>query len=357
MKNRPIGVSAGDPAGIGAEITLKALKAISERPDGFRNGIVVYGSGQVLRDAAERDRLGARIVERDTPSNWPRVSVISAAEPRTAIAMGKVAAEAGRIAYASVVRAAEHAKKNRIRAIVTAPISKEAVNLAGHRIAGHTELLADFSGTDKVCMMLAHENLRVTHLSTHTALANVPALLTKERLACVIDLTLEALHQLGIGSPRIAVAALNPHAGEGGLFGSEDLEVTAPLIERYQSRGVDVDGPIPGDTVFLRAVAGEFDAVVAMFHDQGHIPVKFLGFRVDPESGRWVGLSGVNVTLGLPFVRTSVDHGTAFDIAGTGVASAQSMIDAIDFAAMLSSRNRAPRKNQPKEEPTEGRVN
>jgi 4-hydroxythreonine-4-phosphate dehydrogenase len=187
-------------------------------------------------------------------------------------------------------------------------------------------------------MMLAHGDLRVSHVSTHTALANVPALLTHARLSRVIDLTHDALIRLGIAKPRIAVAGLNPHAGESGLFGKEDSEVIAPVVARYRAAGMAISGPIPGDTVFVRALAREFDAVIAIYHDQGHIPVKLLGFRIDPATGRWIGLSGVNVTLGLPFVRTSVDHGTAFDIAGKGIASAQSMMEAIEFALNLVSR-------------------
>jgi len=185
--------------------------------------------------------------------------------------------------------------------------------------------------------MLAHGDLRVSHVSTHTALANVPKLLTPERLARVIDLTQEALRRLGVSAPRVAVAGLNPHAGEGGLFGTEDADVIAPVVERYRRAGFSVSGPIPGDTIFVRALAGEFDAVIAIYHDQGHIPVKLLGFRVDRATGRWLGLSGVNVTLGLPFIRTSVDHGVAFDIAGKGVASAQSMKEAIAYALNLAS--------------------
>ncbi len=159
----------------------------------------------------------------------------------------------------------------------------------------------------------------------------------------VIELTIEALHDLGIADPRIGVCGLNPHAGEGGMFGDEERAVLRPLIEDFRQRGVRIDGPLPGDTIFVKAVAGEFDAVVAMFHDQGHIPVKLLGFSVDPETGRWTGLSGVNVTLGLPIIRTSVDHGTAFDIAGRGEANAQSMVEAIEFAAVMAARRVAAR--------------
>jgi 4-hydroxythreonine-4-phosphate dehydrogenase len=252
--------------------------------------------------------------------------------------MGQVQAEAGEVAYAAIAAAVKDAMSGKISAIVTAPISKDALNLAGHPYSGHTEMLADLSGTSGACMMLAHGDLRVSHVTTHTALANVPALLTDARLSRVIDLTHDALLRLGIAEPRIAVAGLNPHAGESGLFGKEDGAVIAPAVARYRAAGMAISGPISGDTVFVRALAREFDAVIAIYHDQGHIPVKLLGFKVDPASGRWIGLSGVNVTLGLPFVRTSVDHGTAFDIAGKGVASAQSMVEAIEFALNLVSR-------------------
>jgi 4-hydroxythreonine-4-phosphate dehydrogenase len=190
-------------------------------------------------------------------------------------------------------------------------------------------------------MLLAHENLRVAHVSTHVPLSRVPSLVTPKRLTRVIDLTLAALKAFGVGEARIGVAALNPHGGEGGLFGTEDAEVIAPVVEGYRARGVRIAGPVSGDTIFVRALSGEFDAVIAMFHDQGHIPIKLLGFKVDRATGAWTSLRGVNITLGLPFVRTSVDHGTAFDIAGKGIASAESMVEAIDLAARLALPMRA----------------
>src|SRR5262249_24624419 len=175
---------------------------------------------------------------------------------------------------------------------------------------------------------LIHNKLRVSHVSTHVALAKVPELVTPARLTRVVKLTIGALRSFGIERPRIGVAALNPHAGEGGLFGREDTDVVAPTIAALRDDGLDVSGPLSGDTIFVRALAGAFDAVIAMFHDQGHIPIKLLGFKVDAASGQWTALTGVNVTLGLPFVRTSVDHGTAFDIAGKAIASADSLIEA-----------------------------
>lgn len=184
-------------------------------------------------------------------------------------------------------------------------------------------------------MMLAHGGMRVSHVSTHCALSEVPSRVTPVRIRRVLDVTLDALQALGIAQPRIAVAGLNPHAGESGLLGHEDRDVIAPVIAAYAAEGHAVTGPWAGDTVFIKLRAGQFDAVVAMFHDQGHIPVKLLGFSIDPATGAWQSVSGVNVTLGLPILRTSVDHGTAFDISGRGIANADSMIDAITYAADL----------------------
>ena len=184
-------------------------------------------------------------------------------------------------------------------------------------------------------MMLAHGGMRVSHVSTHCALEEVPKRATAARIAHVTDLTLATLRRMGIAEPRVAIAALNPHAGEGGIFGRHDIDVTAPLVAAYQTRGEKVFGPVPGDTVFVRLRGGDFDAVVAMYHDQGHIPVKLLGFNVDPETGRWTALNGVNVTLGLPVIRTSVDHGTAFDIAGKGIAEETSLVEAVDYALAM----------------------
>jgi 4-phospho-D-threonate 3-dehydrogenase / 4-phospho-D-erythronate 3-dehydrogenase len=336
VSDLPIGITMGDPAGVGPEITLKGLRDLFARRGEIP--VIVYGSLAALRVAAERYSIPAVIDGEGTAARWPRVSVSLVPEPTSPPTMGEVQAEAGEVAYAAIAEAVKDAMASKICAIVTAPISKEALNLSGHVYSGQTEMLADLSDTAGTCMMLAHGDLRVSHVSTHTALANVPALLTDTRLSRVIELTYDALSRLGIAKPRIAVAGLNPHAGESGLFGKEDGEVIAPVVARYHATGMSIRGPIPGDTVFVRALAREFDAVIAIYHDQGHIPVKLLGFRVDPGTGRWIGLSGVNVTLGLPFVRTSVDHGTAFDIAGKGIASAQSMIEAIEFALNLVSR-------------------
>jgi 4-hydroxythreonine-4-phosphate dehydrogenase len=343
MSARRIGITMGDPAGIGPEIILKALAELAQRDGEGAVSPIVYGTRSVMEAAAGALGLDVAFVDPSPKAAWPTVALVECGEPKQPIVIAATAAEAGRLAFAAIDRAVKDAMAGRIAAIVTAPISKEAVNLAGYAYAGHTDMLADLTQSRDTCMLLAHENLRVAHVSTHVALARVPSLVTPERLTRVLELTLNALHRFGMAKPRIAVAALNPHAGEGGLFGKEDATVIAPTVEAFRRRGEDVSGPIPGDTVFVRALGNEFDAVIAMYHDQGHIPLKLLGFRIDPVARKWTALSGVNVTLGLPFVRTSVDHGTAFDIAGKGIASAQSMVEAIDFAlAMTSDKGGAP---------------
>jgi 4-hydroxythreonine-4-phosphate dehydrogenase len=336
--NRPVrlGLTMGDPAGIGPEILLLACKQLAPRVLRRELDLVAIGTQSVLEAAAAALGLDMRTVTGTNAAVWPDVALVEAASQRAEFAIGQVSVEAGRLAYAAVDASVRLAMANEIDAIVTAPFSKEAINLAGYPYSGHTELLARLTGRPGTVMMLAHGNLRVSHVSTHVAVAKVPSLVTPERVRRVIDLTCAALATLGIEAPRIAVAALNPHAGEGGLFGSEDENVLAPLIASYLQQGLDISGPHPGDTVFVKAVAGQFDAVIAMYHDQGHIPVKLLGFRIDQKTGLWKDLGGVNVTLGLPIIRTSVDHGTAFDIARAGSANPQSMVEAIDYAYRLA---------------------
>jgi len=237
----------------------------------------------------------------------------------------------------------DDARQGRIDGIATAPINKEALNAAGYAYAGHTEILAELTGSKDSCMLLAHDRLMVSHVTTHVALAEVPRRITPERLRRVFELTHRALLDLGIARPRIGVCALNPHAGEGGLFGREDVDVILPVIEEFRARGMAFEGPVPGDTVFVKALGGQFDAVVAMFHDQGHVAVKTLGFAMDPATGRMSALSGVNVTLGLPIIRTSVDHGTAFDIVGRGIARSTNLAVALRQAAEWARARRAQR--------------
>jgi len=330
-----LGLTMGDPAGIGPEIILSAARDLAARTAGGEFALVAIGTPRCFEETALRLGFGADIVTGTAAIEWPRVPVIAAASTEAAIAPGLLSAEAGRLAYAAIERAVALALAGEIDAVVTAPISKEALHLAGHDYPGHTEILAELTGSRSSCMMLVHERLRVSHVSTHLALAEAPKRVTPERLRYVIDLTHQALVDLGFARPRIGVCALNPHAGEGGMFGREEIDVIAPVIESFRARGLAITGPVPADTIYVKALAGQFDAIVAMYHDQGHIAVKTLGFVMDPKSGRMSALSGVNVTLGLPIVRTSVDHGTAFDIAGKGVANPQSMIEAIEVAGQL----------------------
>ncbi|MGB9879247.1 MAG: 4-hydroxythreonine-4-phosphate dehydrogenase PdxA, partial [Anaerolineae bacterium] len=238
---------------------------------------------------------------------------------------GKVDPMTGQAAYECVVKAVELALAGEIAAIVTSALHKEALNLAGHHFAGHTELLAHLCGVKNVTMLLVAGDFRVSHVSTHVPLREAISWVKRERILEVTQLTHQALQKLGIAQPRLAVAGLNPHAGEGGLFGDEEEREIRPAVEAAQAQGIDVSGPIPPDTVFYRMKEGQFDAVVAMYHDQGHIPVKVLAFE-----------RGVNVTLGLPIIRTSVDHGTAFDKAGKGTAKPDSMIEALKLAARMA---------------------
>jgi 4-hydroxythreonine-4-phosphate dehydrogenase len=278
------------------------------------------------------------ITSGDPAGIGPEIAARAAADPRVlevcepivygpphAFTPGVLSAEAGRAAYDVIVRAVADARSGLVDAIATAPINKEAFRLAGLKWNGHTDLLAHLTGAEHVAMMFDSDKLRVVLATVHVALADVPKTLNEEGLRATIELTARELPRFGISKPRIAVAGLNPHAGEHGLFGDEEQRIIGPAIDACRKLGIDVHGPFPADTIFVRAVRGEFDVVVACYHDQGLIPVKLLAFG-----------EAVNVTLGLPIVRTSVDHGTAFDIAGRGIADPGSMIAAVRLAARLA---------------------
>lgn len=322
-----LALTMGDPAGVGPEIILKAAHALRAPIEQGTLELHVLGSVEALDRAMPLCQIPP-----DSRALLHRVDVGPVAG---AVDVGRIAASGGQWAYLAVERAVQMAMAGQVHALVTAPLCKEALHLAGHPFEGHTELLAHLTHMRDGVMMLAHGGMRVSHVTTHCPLSEVPARLTPVRLRRVIDVTLDALHALGISHPRIAVAGLNPHAGEGGILGKEDARIIAPVIADYAAQGHAISGPWAGDTVFIKLRAGQFDAVVAMFHDQGHIPVKLLGFSIDPVSGVWNTVSGVNITLGLPLLRTSVDHGTAFDIAGKGIANADSMVDAIHYAMQL----------------------
>ena len=291
MKPR-VALTAGDPAGIGPEIAAKA--------------------------AAD-----PRVLDVCEP-------VIYAPPSDLVVAPGRIDPRAGRAAYEVIVTAVSDALHGRVDAVATAPVSKEAFAVAGLPWKGHTDLLGHLTGSAFVAMMFESPALRVVLATVHVALQDVPRLLTTDLLIRTIRLTAKELPAFGIARPRLAVAALNPHAGEHGLMGHEDGSVVSPAVERCRADGVNVVGPLPADTVFLRAHRGEFDVVIACYHDQGLIPVKLLAFG-----------HAVNVTLGLPIVRTSVDHGTAFDIAGRNQADPGSMIEAVRLAARLATARRS----------------
>jgi 4-hydroxythreonine-4-phosphate dehydrogenase len=323
VSRQPIAITMGDAAGIGPEITLKLLARddLPVRP-------IVIGDPALLAASANALGLALQIREIDAPEQAANdaavVDVIAPAEPLGMIEPGRISAAAGHAAFVCIRHAIELANAGRVGAIVTAPINKEALTLAGVPYPGHTEMLADFSGAERIAMMLANDDLRVVLVTIHLALRDAIERITIESELAAIRLADEGARSYGIESPRVAVAGLNPHAGEGGLFGREEIDIIAPAIARARELGIDATGPWPGDTVFMQARKGNFDVVVAQYHDQGLIPVKYLGLE-----------EGVNVTLGLPFVRTSPDHGTAFDIAGKGIADAASMFTALTHALRL----------------------
>jgi 4-phospho-D-threonate 3-dehydrogenase / 4-phospho-D-erythronate 3-dehydrogenase len=342
---RPIlGITMGDPAGIGPEIAAKAL-ALPEVKAQAR--VLVIGDARVMKAAARVASLDLP-VERLTRASeatfaGDRIEVLDLANADPAsFAVGRVSAICGRAAYEYIERGVRLCLEGAIAGIVTAPVNKEALAAAGVRHSGHTEILAELTGSKAYAMLLMGRELRVIHVTTHVALRRVPELVTRERVARTIRLGHQAMRDLGRPRPRIAVCGLNPHAGESGLFGDEEQTAIAPAIADARAEGIDATGPYPADTLMSRAAGGEFDCVVAMFHDQGHTPVKALGFRYDEAKKAWTGLSGVNVTVGLPILRVSVDHGTAFDRAGTGTANPESMVEAILVAAeMARCRTRA----------------
>jgi 4-hydroxythreonine-4-phosphate dehydrogenase len=261
--------------------------------------------------------------------------VLAVGELPEDLPFGVLDARAGDAAFRYLQRATELANAGRVGAIATAPLNKEAMHLAGHKYPGHTEILAELTGTKNYAMMLVTDELKVIHVSTHVSLREAIERVRPERELAVIHLAHDSLRKLGVERPRVAVAGLNPHAGESGLFGTEDAEHIAPAVAAAVEEGIDATGPWPPDTVMMRARRGHFDIVVVQYHDQGHIPVKLMGFD-----------TGVNVTVGLPFFRTSVDHGTAFDIAGTGKAEHASMRAALDLARQLAAAQERPVKGR-----------
>jgi 4-hydroxythreonine-4-phosphate dehydrogenase len=323
-----VGITMGDPSGIGPEIILKSFI----NPEIKKLAIVVIGDYGVMLAAWKMLKVTSFELNRILSVNQGKfngntlnildLNLINA----EALKPGKVQAESGHAAFECIRKAVEMVQNKEISSIATAPLNKEALHMAGHNYPGHTEILADLSGTRDYSMLLYDKKLSVIHVSTHVSLMEAIKSLREDRIEKVIELADNSMRKLVTGQPRIAVAGINPHAGENGLFGMEEIEKIAPAVKHMQEKGINVEGPVPPDTVFLKALNGQYDVVVAMYHDQGHIPLKLLGFD-----------TGVNITVGLPFIRTSVDHGTAFEIAWQGKAREDSMVEAIRQAAKLGS--------------------
>lgn len=322
-----IAVTMGDPAGIGPEIIIKSLV------EGKLNGasVVVVGCVQTLRRVLALEitpRAELRIIDNPGQAQFSPGTINVIDEPLAdpeGLRVGEVQAQAGDLAYRCIKRATELAMAGEVFAIATAPLNKEALHLAGHNYPGHTEMLAHLTQTKDYAMVLYTDKLKVIHISTHVALRKFLDTLNQPRVETVIGIADSFLRRVGFSNPRIAVAGVNPHAGENGLFGDEEIRIVGPAVEAMKAKGLNVTGPCPPDTVFMQCHEGQFDMVVAMYHDQGHIPLKLLGFY-----------DGVNITAGLPFIRTSADHGTAFDIAWTGKAKSDSMATSIELAMQIA---------------------
>jgi len=334
-----IGITMGDAAGVGPEIISKAL-SLKEIYEVCKPAVI--GDSRVMEQAVKIAKVDLKVKPirdlREAVFEYGTIDVIDLRNIElNKLVMGKVNAMAGKASVDYIKKAVALALSDAIKAIVTAPISKEAINKAGYHYSGHTELLADLTKTKDYTMMLIAGSLRVTHVTTHMSLKEACNKIRKERIYQVIKLTDKALREMEIEDPKIAVAGLNPHCGEGGLFGREEIEEIKPAVEMAIKEGINVVGPLPADTVFVRARGGAYDAVVAMYHDQGHIPIKMLGLEWNEKRREWTRVSGVNITIGLPIIRTSVDHGTAFGKAGKGKANPQSMIEAIKLAAKMAA--------------------
>ena len=333
-----IGISMGDPAGIGPEIIIKTL-ALKDLYTRCRP--LVVGDAQTMQNEVDALKSSLKINAiqdvSDAKFEFGTIDVFDLKNVNhKELKPGVVTAMAGEAAFGAVIKNIELALSNQIDATVTAPINKESIHKAGHKYSGHTEIYADYTDTKKFAMLLADENFRVIHVSTHVSLRKACDLCKKDRVFEVITLLDDACKKFGIKKPRIAVAGLNPHAGENQLFGDEEVDEIIPAIEEAVKLGYHVEGPFPPDTMFVKAVQGKFDGCIAMYHDQGHIPFKLEGFKWDNEKETMKSVKGVNITLGLPIIRTSVDHGTAFEIAGQGIASADAMLVAIDYAIIMA---------------------
>lgn len=342
MKQRMrIAITMGDPAGVGAEVIVKALSHVEIYKECIP---IVVGDRAVLEDALDFCALPLELIEITEPEMaGGRFGIIDFIDLKL-LKKGeweykKNQAKCGDASLKYVVKAIDLAMKDKVRAVVTAPINKKSLRMADIPYDGHTEIFAKYTDTKTFAMLLASKYLHVIHVSTHCSLREACERVKKDRVYEVIRLADRGMRELGYENPKIAVAGLNPHSSEDGLFGDEEEKEIIPAIEQAKNEGIDVDGPEPPDTVFVKCQAGQYDIVVAMYHDQGHIPLKLSGFKYDIQNDKYESVSGINCTIGLPIVRTSVDHGTAFGKAGEGRANEESMMDAI-FAGIKMAENR-----------------
>ena len=339
-----VAITMGDPAGNGPEITVKAL---SDAGLYERCRPIVVGDAKMIEQA--KGFVGMPGIQVNPVRAVPEarfeagtidVYQLDLIEDVSKFKIGEVSVEGGNAAFQSVKKTVELAMAGEVDATVTNALNKEAMNLAlapkGMHFDGHTEIYATYTGAKRYCMMLAHHDFRVVHVSTHCSLREACDRVKTPRVLEVIELANEACRNLGIEKPKVAVAGLNPHCGEHGLFGTEEADEIEPAIKLAQAEGIDAVGPVPPDTVFSEMHGGWYDITVCMYHDQGHIPTKVLGFVYDREKQGWKAVEGVNVTLGLPIIRTSVDHGTGFALAGKGTSNELSLVNAIDYALRMA---------------------
>lgn len=337
-----LAITMGDPASIGPEIGVKAL--LQENIHAICRPLLV-GDAVVFQQIIDKLQLKAKLntVSKVADAKFElgtidvydlNITDISKLE------FGKIDAMCGEASFQAVNKAIELAMAGEVDGTVTGPINKKSINEAGHHFAGHTEIYAQYTGTKKYAMLLVEDHINVIHVSTHVSLRQACDLVKKERIIQVIELIVDGLKRLGKTNLKIGVAGLNPHSGDNGLFGTEDMEEIMPAVEEAKKMGYDVEGPVPPDTLFAKAATGAYGGVVAMYHDQGHIPFKLAGFKWNAEKQQMDSVKGVNITLGLPIIRTSVDHGTAFEIAGKGIASADAMVLAIESAVQLAKHKK-----------------
>ncbi len=340
MKNKLpiIGITMGDPVSVGPEIAIKALT--NEDIYSICNPILI-GDFKVAERIRDLLNINVELQKIDSPNqaefNFGKIDILDMDNfDHEKTKLGEISADAGKAAFENIKKVIDLALAEEIDATVTGPINKESINLAGFKFSGHTEIYAHYTNTKKYAMLLVEDNLRVIHVSTHVPLRMACDLVKKKRILDTIELIDSACKQLGVSHPKIGVAGLNPHASDGGLFGDEEEKEIIPAVKEARELGYDAEGPIPSDTLFSKAIGGLYDGCVAMYHDQGHIPFKVVGFNWDKAAGKMKSVRGVNITLGLPIIRTSVDHGTAMEIAGKGIASSEAIILAIKYAAKLS---------------------